>query len=518
MSTSSLSFLSSAEKITLWAYEAPQGTSVILSEVISRLAAVTLLSLAAALDIAIHTVLIFPTCLYALGKSLYKSEIDFVLPWQHLQRVRNAIAPLVLESAFGLIHPFAGLAMCEPADKHSILGMLSSNIFEKFDTPCSPVYSLSIVENMAATHQFVEKDGVKKEVFSPEHLQLIQDAKSYEKTLEGFQAQEFIFKITNITLFALSIINKEIEDCYPYEEIQKEIYIRLSGFLIPVLSVIDTAIALIMQTVLLATGIVQLISGRGPIYTEITFNPLMHIAFLIQNLLKLVSNLIGTLVWFVKPEWGFRVSLIPATLFFKAQMSLLMLETQLKMYFAKDNTRFAIPIAYGNGEHSALSFPFHSMHKTYLIVEKKGEAFNLYWVNRPNVSSKLGLDSEVALTQIRSMLDERYPFMDPEKVMNYPVKSKEPKFPESKIFHGMQRQGNYTNCVVSNLFGMLEALDKIKGEPNEITTLRYRTAREYLMKNYGFYQGDFSPYGKKENWYELEEIWDSIERRSAEHI
>lgn len=517
MSTSHLSFLSSAEKLTLLAYEVPRGYSIILSEVISRLAAVILLSLGAALDIAMHSALIFPACLYALGKSLYNCEIDFSLPWQHLQRVRNAVFPLLFGSAFGLIHPYAGIAVCEPSDKHSILGMLSSNTGKHFDTPCSPVHSLSIIEDIAATHQYAEKDGVKKEIFSPEHLQIIQDAKSFEKSLELLQAQEYIYKITNITLFVMAIINKGIKDSY-LGELNQQIAIRLTGFLIPIFSVVDTAIALIMQTFFLATGIVQIISGRGPIYTEVTFNPEMHITFLMQNILKLVGNLIGTLGWLIIPEYGFRVSLLPATLFFKAQMSLLMLEIQIKMYFAKDNTRFALPIVFGNGEHSPLSFPFHSMHKTYLIVEKEKGTFNLYWVNRPEIRRKSELDSQATLEQIRLMLDARFPFMDIEKVAHYPVKSEKPEFPKNSIvLCNIMGQGNNTNCVVSNLFGMLHALDIIRHDAGEITQLRYKVARESLIKNYGFYEGDFSPFSNLENDYALEEAWDRIGITQRDH-
>ncbi len=111
--------------------------AIIASEVTGRLAAAILLSPAAALDIVLHSLLVLPTFVYAIGKSIHQRQPDFTLPWQHLQRIRNAIAPLLLGSAFGVLHPSAGLAMSEATDKHAVIGMLSSNILqlEGLETP-----------------------------------------------------------------------------------------------------------------------------------------------------------------------------------------------------------------------------------------------------------------------------------------------------------------------------------------------------------------------------------------------
>jgi hypothetical protein len=158
-STASISFISYAEKLTLMAYHGPRNHSVVLSEIISRLAACVFLSAAAALDIGMHTLFVLPTFMYALGKSIYQWKADFNLPWQHIQRIQNAVAPLLLGSALGLIHPFAGIAMSEPTDKHIALGMLSSNAREDFETPCSPIHSLSIVEELAFATAIGKKMG-----------------------------------------------------------------------------------------------------------------------------------------------------------------------------------------------------------------------------------------------------------------------------------------------------------------------------------------------------------------------
>lgn len=514
MKTSELSFLSGAEKLTLGAYQLSQEYSMVVSEIISRLAAAILLSPAAALDLAFHSLFVLPTFIYVIGKSIDQRQIDFTLPWQHIQRVQNAVAPLLLASAFGLLHPFAGLAMSEPTDKHAAIGMLSSNTHQNLETPCSPIHSLSMVQNIAKKHRFFESSGVKKEIFSKEHIKVLNDAKNLEKSLESLQAQEFIHKITNVTLFVMAKIKIDVE-ISNLSELSKAILERVSGVLIPVLTAVDITITLLAQAFFLTTGIIRLISGRGPIYTEVTTNPLMHASFLIQNILKSVGNLVGTFIWFVSPMTGFKVSLFPANLFFKLQINMLMLQIKGKMHFSKNNEKFVVPIIFGNGNCCTLSVPTHSMHKTYLIVEKKVGSFNLYWVNRPNISYKQGLNTDETLEQIRSMLDERFPFMDIEKLMNYPVRSKQPEFLGSGNFANIAAQGSPTNCVVSNMFGMLEALDRIRGEEQEITDLRYRVVREALMKDYGFYKNGFFPFAYGGN---LRYIWGVIESHPNDSI
>ncbi len=510
MKTSELSFLSNAEKLTLGSYLLLRKYSILASEIISRLAATILLSPAAALDLAFHSLLLFPTFVYAIGKSIYIKQADFNLPWQHIQRIRNAVTPLLLGSIFGILHPYAGLAMSEPTDKHIIIGMLASNTQQNLETPCSPIHSISIVENIAKKHRYQEVGREKKEIFSKEHIQALNDAKNFEWSLESLQAQEFIHKITNVTLFVMAKIKISIESSC-LNEFGKAILVRVSGLLVPILTTIDITITLLAQAFFLATGIARLISGRGPIYTEVTTNPLMHALFLIQNIFKSIGNLIGTFVWFVSPMAGFKFSLLPANLFFKMQMNILMLQIRLKMYFANDNSRFVVPVIFGNGDCSALSVPTYSMHKTYLIVEKQNGIFNLYWVNRPNISRKHGMNTNATLTQIRSMLDERFPFMDIEKLVNYPVKSKEPEFLGSTNFASIAPQGNGSNCVVSNMFGMLEALDRIRGEEEAITKLRYAVVRESLMKDYGFYKSNFFPFTDESDGYSLNRIWGNIE-------
>lgn len=508
MKSSELSFISFAEHLTIRAYKYPREYSVIASELIGRVAAAILLTPAAALDFTAHSLLIIPTIIYSMGKSVYQREVNFILPWQHTQRVRNAVAPLLFGSVFGVLHPYAGLVMSEATDKQTAIGILGSNVGQTFETPCSPIHSLAIVEALARRNRFATVDGVKHEIFTAGHIEALSGARKFEESLEGLQSQEFVHKITNVTLAVMAII-KISADRSRLNPMVREVLVRASGVLIPVLTTVDILITFIMQAMFLSAGIARVISGRGPIYTEVTTNPLMHVSFLIQNILKTVGNLVGTFVWFISPMTGFKCSLLPSNLFFKMQMNVLQLQIKLKMHFCKDNERFVVPIVLGHGTSSAFDVPSHTSHKMYLIVEKKSDLYNLFWVNRPNITSKHGLSPDQALVQIRAMLDERFPFMDMQKMMEYPVKNTWPKF-EGAIYAEIASQGNITNCVVSNMFGMLETLDLLNGFDGYITVLRNKVVRSALMNDYGFYKGDFSPSAQFAN-YHLHQVWQFIE-------
>ncbi|MBI2742806.1 MAG: hypothetical protein HYX48_02705 [Chlamydiales bacterium] len=524
--TAEISFLSAAEKLTLHTYFFEQELGCEEYTPISRVVAAALLSVSAALDIAFHTTMIFPTCVYALGKSLLCCELDFVLPWQHLQRVRNAVAPLLLGSVFGLIHPFAGFAVSEPVDKHAVVGMLSSNTSCRFTTPCSPIQSLSIVETIARGHQTSEVAGVRHQIYSDECIESIRFAREFEGSLESLQAQEFIHKITNLTLLATGYLVKEIRGEYQYEAVTREVLIRCAVLLMPILATIDLTFAMLLHLFLLATGVIQFISGRGPIYTEITTNPLMHLFFLLQNIMKVVGTLVATLVGIVEPTTGFKVGLYMGSLFYYMQMSCLMSQLQAKMESLPLNARFFIPIVYGTENYSALSLPVDSMHKTYLIIEKKaGELFNLYWVNRSSVSQKINTTLDQAITVIRPMLDARFPFMNVEKTFNsYPIKGDKPVLPENIPYPmnpNLASQGNHTNCVVSNLFATFETLDRLQGSSVDTTEERYRVTREALMHDYSFYRDAFFPFRIDFNYLRsaetrnasLTEIWEAFEQK-----
>ncbi|WP_420420536.1 hypothetical protein [Simkania sp.] len=379
--SSNISLISLAELATLTALEKSIQYLPITGHLIGRVVGAAILSVAAALEIVTQTTLMMPAIIYAVGKSIYQRKMDFTLPWQHLQRIQSAVYPLFFAGGFSLIHPYVGLYTTLQTDKIAVLGMLGSNLYSSTETPCSPIHSLSIIERIAKKIQTVEKDSKTIEIFPESHLNAIRCALDYEKGFQQLQAQEFLYKLTNLNLYAMAAILGAIENSGLNVEM-KEGLKRLSGVLIPLFGFIDLITALALQAFFLTTGVSHWVSGRGPTYTEVTANPLMHVEFLIQTTLKTVGLLIGTCVWFLHhPLSGFKASLLPGTAFFNLQLnsSLGKLESRLK--YGKEGSIETVPILLENGQASVLSIPSHSMHKTYLTIKKVEGMFDLYWTN-----------------------------------------------------------------------------------------------------------------------------------------
>ena len=78
-----------------------------------------------------------------------------------------------------------------------------------------------------------------------------------EESLEAMQAQEFIHKITNITLFVMAKIKISI-DHSELSALNKSILVRVSGLLVPILTLVDVSITLLAQALFLTTGVARL--------------------------------------------------------------------------------------------------------------------------------------------------------------------------------------------------------------------------------------------------------------------
>ena len=490
MNTASFSFLSECQKITLTTYRECNKCSAILAEVSSRVVGIALLSLGAALDFVYHGVMIFPTLIYVVGKSVATGRCDFKLPWQHLQRMRNSVAGVVFGSACSVIHPFFGLGMAEPTDKHVVLGMLAPGQGTQLrEAPCSPLHTYEIVGDVAKRNP---------DHFTKEHVKLIRQVRCYEHVSEILQNQEFIQKLTNITLLVLAKLLFAIEGSKLNGRV-KEIAVRAIGIFVPILAVVDAAIALLLQSLFLVTGAVHLVSGRGPMYTEITWNPLTHITFMVQNVLKLVGNLIGTVLWFVKPRLGFKASLSLPLGFFKVQLFALNCFVKCQLRCLGEGEKAAFPVLFGQADKvcEVFTMPTHELHKTYLVVLKVDGKYNLSWVNRPDIQTKKGLKIGELASLLNEFMVERFPYMNPKKLFEYPVKYSHPTLSETTS-HKIESQSEINNCVVSNLFGMLRAVDVLNGEM-DYPGSRYQAVREDLLRNYSFYKHAFHPFSKLGN-------------------
>jgi hypothetical protein len=209
------------------------------------------------------------------------------------------------------------------------------------------------------------------------------------------------------------------------------------------------------------------------------------------------GRLLATAVWLYSPELAQQLMERASTLIFGWQRDLLMSQLESKLAALGEEKRVVIPILFGNG-NQAVALPTQSLHQTYLVAEKREDLFNLYWVNRPDVLMRHKLDLAQVMEQIGGMLEKRYPLM-------HAIESCKPEFPESSA-KNIAAQGSQTNCVVSNVFGMLELLDSLKNDTT-LTAMRNSAVRCKLSHYYSFYQKDFSPFGTEEKGFSYERVW-----------
>jgi len=504
--------------IPKWAAE--NRVSTIAVAIIARLAA-ALLSPAAAIDLCFHAILVIPTFVIALASSLWNWKTDFTMPWQHVQRARNAIAPLVLGSAAGLIHPMAGIFFSEPTDKHAAVGMLGAGINDpetkkKILTPCSPVDSLSLIETLAKAQPTAD-DGT--EIFSDEQIDAIRGAKSLEGSLEALQAQEALHRWVN----GSHLVTKKLLDLLGYFELDpvacswgKWLAIRAVGLLLFPLALIDCTLALLLQALFIVTGVVRLISGRGPAYTESTQNLSFHVGFLLQNVFKTIGTLVGSLVWLISPEKGRQAGLVAGNLIFQLQFECLMLSLRWQMHLAQEGECFLVPIA-SSGDQIDHGFPDHM---TYSVVQKTKDPssneprFIEHRVDRgvKNVFSSSEQTPEEIRTRIRKKLTSRFQCMNAEQMMRKNMYS-DPYllcFALKERSRSLDPQGLPRNCVVSNLFAALEQIDHLKHkEPDLCAGERRWTMFGALIKKYSFYKNDFFPL------ISMSTLWSDIEYADA---
>ena len=490
MTTASISILNAGQVVTAEIYRKLYSIhQPVLAEIIGRLVAPILLPCNAAAEVLIHTLFIIPTVIYSIGKSIVNQSSDFTIPWQHLQRVRNAITPLLLSGIVGLIHPMAGVAICEPVDRHIFNGIKSFNNDREPDIPCSNLETLSMIEDFAKNHQRVRANGEWKEIFSDDHINALKGVRKSEKALQRIEAQELLLKYSNLTYhvlqkLALALMNTSY--------VTREILIRLSGILIPALAVIDFVAGLIMQSFMIVTGTVRMITGKGPAFTEITTDPLMHITFLVHNTLKLTASLIGFFPFLIRPMTGFGVSILPSFILFKTHTSgfEISLDSKIKSMIMGEVT--AVPIAYTNNAVSPYDVPISSKVHSYMIIKKNSYTCDLHWVDKPGMGIINNATIDFTIEKILDMVVKRFPFFNPYFLLNRDNPLDPNTFYPDEIRIDTAGSNRDKSSAISNLFGMLKEIDRIKNIDTSITTLRRAYLQKELEKPYRLYNGSLS--------------------------
>ncbi|MDN3507908.1 MAG: hypothetical protein P0S94_03190, partial [Simkaniaceae bacterium] len=368
------------------------------------------------------------------------------------------------------------------------------------------VQTLSMVKNMGNLARLKEAT---KPLFSEHHMCAIKKTEAVEKDLEAIHAQEYLHQITNLTLHGLNWMIGMIENTSLCDK--GKIWARRGlAITIPALIAIDLIAAVFLEGIMLATGVMQLIIGRGPIYTEITQNPLFHIKFILHTALKTVGSVLGTIVWPFSAEHAFKTSQACTKLFYNIQMNYIMLKLRFSMWRLKESEITMVPIVFGLNNGSSLSLPVNSMHKTYLIIEKKDENYDLYWINRDKVTKQSKLDLDGTLYTVRNMLDKRFPYINNDEVNNYPPRTSEPSLgSNSSEYMSLPHQGTDTNCVLSNLFGAFDCIDNMNNTTDQ-TMPRYAYARSLLASAYDFYKWDYTPYVGFDETFTRKDFWTRI--------
>jgi hypothetical protein len=285
--TSNISFTSTIQNLCLKNYS-DCDDEIFINEIIKRIPTI-LLSPAAIADFTFHTFILPFSIIYAIGKSIYMCKADFIIPWQHLQRIREAVFPILFGTVFGIIHPYLGLYATEPKMKHVVGGFLLSN---------SPNKNINIIASPIASYKETIKTikNLPKNLrFPKEYLKLIKKTMEWEKSLEKIQSIEmFDFKITYTLMKELQEEFYDRKSITHHTSILK-ILIRLVNHMAcnvyivigyPILATMDIIAAITTSSILLITGLIQIFGAKSPAYLETTSSPLLHI----YSIAKIISR------------------------------------------------------------------------------------------------------------------------------------------------------------------------------------------------------------------------------------
>ncbi len=200
-STSQINLTSQWEKIVLNCFNKRVSGTAFDKQILSRITAL-FFSAVAAIDFSFHGSMTIGTSFYSLGRSIVCWNFDMSLPWEHLQRVRDAVFPILFGSIVGIIHPYLGVYAVEPTRKHIGYGILSSQTAYSFETVCSPSTTLKEIDRI--TEELREENVISRELKN-----LVTQAKNWETSLERVQSIDFFH--FRLTTKILSSINHKIE-------------------------------------------------------------------------------------------------------------------------------------------------------------------------------------------------------------------------------------------------------------------------------------------------------------------
>ncbi len=431
--------------------------------VISRLATM-LLSPAAAIDLAFHGVCIPIAFVYSAGKLILQNKSDFSLAWEHLQRVREAVFPLLFGSVLGLVHPYLGIYTAASKNKHIASGML---IPPEYPRMCNIVSPLSALNQIS---QVLDRTNGS---FPIEYQGIIEEAADWEENLEAIQSLEILELNT-----AKSLIER-LENAPPLIQ-------RIAFIAYPLFAALDLAVHAATATLFLTAGIIQWIGGASPAYLEATHSPLTHLYQIAGLILKAIGLTAGFFVGIVSPKHSLilQKKLSPVQLFLLPQF----LKLKSRLAGMEDGSRLLLPIVTQNrvktDEFSLL--PTVNSHMMYLLLQKNRKSFYAELINKSaehRASQKLS--DQAAYDLAKRALSLRFADSDEESI----------HLDSNENLIDLGSQNTNKNCVLTNLFAALEILNQRDHHPPEMHLERMKAFQSQVVAQYDFCRYDFSPFG-----------------------
>lgn len=484
--SSQLSLTSLAQKGVLYCHEQLTDSPAI-NGVVSRVAALAL-SPAAALDFAFHVAATPLSLLYSIGKSIVLRKADFSLPWQHLQRIREAVFPILLGTLGGIIHPYAGIYFTEPKDKHIAGGILLSNTKNHSDIVVSPVSAFEEVHD-------IMQGASKRLKFPEEYSKHVKSLASWERPLEQVQSAE---------VFDLKIRAKRMRAIYNCIDATnltvsaKETCKRVSLIVYPILAALDIAWTVGSAALMLGFGAIQFFGIKSPAYLETTSSPVFHVYSIARIMMTVVSSIVGFGVSLADPEKGLEYSSTSSNKYKLIETLLypILKRANREIKALEDRERLLLPIVLQNGNDSYEEdiLPSRNSHMTYLLIEKTGEAYSAELIERGSLH---GIIKDLSLEDVskiaRDSLRLRYFSSNIDRSERIPH-----HFQKTGEMIDLGNQGAFTNCVITNLFAVFDVMNSRDGGDKKEHHERTTHFRQKSMDRYDHYQFDFFPFAPME--------------------
>lgn len=433
------------------------------------------LSPAALLDVVIHGALLSVTCIFAVGRSIYLCRPDFLLPWQHLQRIRDAIFPLLFGSSFALLHPYLGVYAAEPVKKHIAVGTLLSNNKKKFDVVCSPISSLKEL----LSHESRIDHSLR---LSPKEKKSLEKTLMYEGEWQKVQSIDFFFP--NLTQTLHSRMINVIDQAKTIPTYLKELVKRITIITYPILVAIDFLAMIFISSIYLGSLATKLLGGSPPAYLEKASSFEVTLCTVCKIALVVIGAILGLLTLLISPKTGsgFIGNTLQAFRDFRFNAKMDQIKDDLRKMEKGD--QMIIPSAMLHKKRSIL--PTHDAHMRYLLMEKVSDShFVIELIERgPSHAKTHPLTLQECEEVLEKTMLRRFAYAEEQSV--YQNK-------EGIIDLGMQPY--FSNCVITNLFATIEVLYRQRGPENLFLSF-CKNIKYEIAESSSLYAFDFYPFGK----------------------